>query len=123
METRQLLENYYNGLRKKQGWEDTVAEDFKFTGGDMITPQVVTGKAGYIAVIARFSRLFTDLRTMDILINGDRAFVLANYDYVFPNGTHINGNVAEYWKIKDDKLSELTIFFDTAGFATLTKPA
>ena len=39
--------------------------------------------------------------------------VIENYDYLFPNGKSINGDVATIWKAKNDKLDALTIFFDT----------
>ena len=121
--TRELLETYYRGLAQKAGWESVIADDFKFVGGDMMNPTPVTGKAAYLAVIARFSRLFTAMRPTQMIIEGDRAYVCGNYDYVFPNGHAINASVAEIWTVKDGKLSELTIFFDTAGFQANLKPA
>jgi hypothetical protein len=56
------------------------------------------------------------MRVKESFYSEDGAFVLANYDYVFPGGKKINGNVAELWKVKDGKLSALTIFFDTENF-------
>lgn len=56
-----------------------------------------------------------------MIIDGDRACVIKNYDYVFPNGKSINGDVAGTWKVKDDKLGALTIFFDTLTFHLNTK--
>ncbi len=49
----------------------------------------------------------------------ERACAIANYDYVFPNDKSINGDVAEIWKVKDEKLDALTIFFDTHTFHIL----
>jgi len=50
-----------------------------------------------------------------------KACVIGNYDFVFPTGKSINGDVAEIWKIKKDKLDALTIFFDTLTFQANTK--
>ncbi len=33
--TKQLLETYYEGFARKEGWELVISEDFKFFGGDM----------------------------------------------------------------------------------------
>ncbi len=121
MTNQQLLEHYYQGFAKKAGWEDVISEDFKFIGGDMMKQEPMVGRKAYIEVIARFSQLFTDMRVKEMFINEQSAFVLANYDYHFPNDTKINANVAEYWKIRDGKLDALTIYFDTAAFATLTR--
>ena len=121
MTTRELLETYYKGFAKKKGWEDTVSDDFKFIGGDMTKTIPVSGKQAYIDIIKRFSQLFRDMRVKEMMIDGDHACVIGNYDYVFPNGQHINGDVAEVWKIKNGKLDELRIFFDTLTFQANTK--
>ena len=116
MTTRELLETYYQGLAKKRGWETVIADDFTFLGGDMTKTTPIAGKQAYVEVIKRFSKWFTDMRTKDVFVSDDGAFVLANYDFTFPNGKSINANVAELWKVKNGKLDVLTIFFDTANF-------
>ena len=121
MTTRDLLETYYKGLAKKEGWESVVADDFKFIGGDMTKTTPIVGKQAYIQVINRFSKWFTDMRAKAMIISDDQAFVLANYDCTFPSGKSINANVAELWKVKNGKLDTLTIFFDTAHFDAFLK--
>ncbi|MHB8652018.1 MAG: nuclear transport factor 2 family protein [Minisyncoccota bacterium] len=121
MITQELLETYYKGLAQKAGWDAILSDDFKFIGGDMTKRTPVIGKDAYGEVIKRFSQLFTTMRVKEMFVEGDRACVLASYDYTFPSGTKINGDVAEFWTVKDEKLDSLTIFFDTAGFAALTK--
>ena len=116
METKELLESYYNGLARKQGWESVIADDFRFIGGDMTKQEPTVGKQAYEDVIKRFSLLFKAVRPKEIFTTPHSAFVLANYDFVFPNGKGINASVAEYWQVKNGKLSALTIFFDTEGF-------
>lgn len=121
MNTKELLDTYYKGLAKKQGWEATIADDFKFIGGDMTKTEPIVGKPAYIEIIKRFGALFTDMRPKEIFLSGEGAFVLANYDYVFPNGKSLNANVAELWHVKNGKLDALTIFFDTEGFQKFLK--
>ena len=116
MTTKEILDLYYRGFAQKQGWESVIADDFKFVGGDMTKTDPIMGKQAYVDVIKRFSRLFRDMRVKEMIIDNDKACVIGNYDYVFPNGKSINGNVAEIWKIRDNKLAELTIFFDTLTF-------
>lgn len=121
MTTKELLETYYKGFSKKQGWESVIADDFKFIGGDMTKAEPIVGKQAYIEVIKRFSQLFHNMRVKEIIVDGDKACVVGNYDYVFPNGKSINGDVAEIWKVKDGKLAALTIFFDTLTFQANSK--
>ena len=116
MTANELLETYYHGLAQKTGWESVISDDFKFVGGDMTKTDPVLGKSAYIEVIKRFGSLFKTMRVKEMIVEGDRAFVRANYDYVFPNGKSMNGDVAELWRVKDGKLDSLTIFFDTGTF-------
>jgi ketosteroid isomerase-like protein len=117
METKQLLEIYYTGFAQKKDWDVVLADDFQFIGGDMTKTTPVQGKASYIEVIQRFSRVFKNMRVKNMIIEGDKASVIANYDFVFPNGKSMSGNVAEVWEVKDGKLHSLTIFFDTLTFS------
>jgi ketosteroid isomerase-like protein len=114
--TKQLLDTYYQGFAQKQGWEPVIADDFKFTGGDMTKTAPTVGKAAYIEVIKRFSRAFKAMRVKEMIIEGENACVIGNYDFIFPNGVSINGDVTEIWKVKNGKLDSLTIFFDTLTF-------
>ena len=65
-EIKQLLETYYKGFAAKSDWEGTIADDFRFTGGDMTNPTPVHGKEAYIQVIQRFSRVFSAMRVKDL---------------------------------------------------------
>lgn len=114
--TKQLLETYYRGFARKEGWEGVIADDFKFIGGDMAHTEPVVGKAAYVEVINRFSRVFQRMHVKEMTIDGPNACVIGNYDYLFPNGKRMNGDVAEIWKVKDGKLDSLRIFFDTLTF-------
>ena len=81
----------------------------------------IIGKTAYIEVINRFSKLFKSMRVKEMIIDGENACVIGNYDYEFPGGKNINGDVAEIWKEKNGKLDSLTIFFDTLSFDKFTK--
>ena len=121
MGTKQLLEIYYLGLSQKKGWEAVISDDFKFIGGDMTKATPIVSKASYIAIIERFSRLWATMRVKQTIVEQDNASVIATYDYVFPNGVAISGDVAEIWKVKNGKLDALTIFFDTLTFHNNTQ--
>jgi ketosteroid isomerase-like protein len=121
MTTKELLDTYYKGFAQKQGWETVISYDFKFVGGDMKKTDPIVGKQAYIDIIKRFSALFQNMRVKQMIIDGDHACVIENYDYIFPNGKSINGDVATIWKVKENKLDALTIFFDTLTFQENTK--
>ena len=119
--TKELLNIYYKGFAEKANWESVIADDFQFIGGDMTKTEPIVGKEAYIQVIKRFSQLFQSMKVKEMIIQGDNACVIGNYDYLFPNGQKINGNVAEVWTIKNEKLKSLTIYFDTLTFANNSK--
>ena len=114
--TRQLLEAYYKGFAEKSNWEDTIADDFQYIGGDMINTTPVIGKQAYLEIIKRFSQRFDSMRVQQMIVEGDKASVIGNYDFQFPNGRKINGNVSELWTARNGKLQSLTLFFDTLTF-------
>jgi len=120
--TRQLLETYYKGFSQKANWESVIADDFEYIGGDMNNIQPIIGKQAYIEIIKRFSQRFEKMSVKQMLIEGDKASVIGNYDFIFPNGVKINGNVSENWTVKNDKLQSLTLYFDTLTFMTNVKP-
>ena len=121
MTTKELLESYYKGFAQKNNWASVLSDDFKFIGGDMTKTTPLTGKASYIEVIKKFSQLFTHMRVKQMLVDNDDACVIGNYDYIFPNGKSINGDVIEIWKVKNGKLDSLTIYFDTLTFSLNSK--
>lgn len=119
--TKQLLDRYYKGFAAKSGWEDTIADDFQYRGGDMNNTQPIVGKQAYIDIIKRFSQRFEAMRVKQMVVEGDKASVIGNYDFQFPNGKKINGDVSENWTVKNGKLQSLTIFFDTHTFVENAK--
>jgi ketosteroid isomerase-like protein len=116
MTTKELLDKYYEGFAKKEGWDSVLSDDFKFIGGDMTKTTPLIGKLPYIEVIKRFSSVFRTMKVKEMIIEGDNACVIGNYDFLFPNGKSTNGDVAEIWQAKNGKLTSLTIFFDTLTF-------
>ena len=108
---KELLEAYYKGFAGKANWERVIADNFQYIGGDMTKSEPLIGKQAYIEVIKRFSQVFTSMRVKEMIIQGDTACVIGNYD----------GNVAELWTAKDGKLQSLAIYFDTFTFFDNTK--
>ena len=119
--TRQLLETYYKGFAAKSNWENTIADDFQYIGGDMNNTTPLIGKQAYIEIIRRFSHRFESMRVQQMIVEGDKASVIGNYDFQFPNGHKINGNVSELWTVRNGKLQSLRLYFDTLTFMSNMK--
>ena len=121
MTTKEILDFYYKGFAEKANWESVIADDFEYIGGDMTNSNPIFGKQAYIEVIKRFSRVFERMCVKEMIIQEDKACVVGNYNFQFPNGQKINGNVSEHWRIKNGKLQSLRIYFDTLTFANNTQ--
>ena len=121
MSTITLLNQYYANLKSPALLQDLLAEDFRFIGGDMTKPEPVVGKPVYLAIIGRLSQSFSKVEVRETFVDGERAVVLAHYDWTFPKMGIVPGSVAEFWTIKQGKLQELTIFFDTKNFDRLNQ--
>lgn len=118
---KNLLDIYYKGFAEKANWGSVIADDFRYTGGDITKQEALIGKQAYIEVIKRFSQVFTVMRVKEMIIQGDLACVIGNYDFRFLSGQNLNGNVAEHWTPNNGKQKSPTIYFDTLTFANNTK--
>ncbi len=114
--TKALLETYYSGFAQKKGWESVISDTFRFTADSMEKTNISIGKESYMNIIARFSQLYQKMHVKKMIVEGNNASVIANYEYLFPNGKRISGDVAEFWEVKDGKLDALVIYFDTLTF-------
>ena len=113
--TRQLLETYYKGFAVKQGWEQTIADDFIFSLGGRRGP-VIKGKEMYIGLIKGFYRSYEAVKVKAMMIEPDKACAVATYTINSIKETQTDFDIAEVWTIKNNKLSSLTIFYDTVNY-------
>jgi len=119
MTTKELLDAYYQGLMKKSGWEPLIADDFIYQGGRNMTEPPLMGKAAYLQLMNKTYALFTAMRVKDQIVDGDRAYVLTNYDFSFPNGKKATSDAVEVWNVRNGKLASRTVFNDTYSVAQL----
>jgi ketosteroid isomerase-like protein len=110
--TRTLLQKYYDSLSKNEGWQTLLSEDVLLTG---TVVQESKGKDAFVH--NNFFRMIKGLKVRQMIVENENAFALVRYDLVSPKGTSFSSDVAEIWRIKDNKLVSLTIYFDTAAFA------
>ncbi len=108
---KELLGKYYNWLPKKGDWGSLLSDDFLLTG------TVVKESKGREAYMSNnFFRVILGLRVKNMIMEGDSACAVVNYDLVSPKGNKFSADVAEIWKVRDGKLVSVAIYFDTAYF-------
>jgi len=115
MTTKDIIQGYFNRLKQKSGWEAFLADAMAFTS--FVTPiKQVAGKSAYLESTSRFFSMITAVEVKDLMVDGDRACALTRYQLQPPGGPAFESHVAEVFKVKDDKISSLEIYFDSAPF-------
>lgn len=114
MSTKEFLLAYFEAIHKG-GWQDLVADDFVFVNSNL--DRVGHGKAAYLDGAGRFFRSTTAVEVRSLLIDGDRAAVLARYSIRSPRGHVGVCDVAEFLTTDGKNLTSSAIFFDTKALA------
>jgi hypothetical protein len=110
--TKEVVTEYYNGISRKHGWQDIIADDMNFTGGG----QFLIGKEAYIDATEKFLQLVKDVKIKTLIVEEEKAGAVIDYVLQSPKGNTTSCEVAEILSIKGDKINSSDIFFDTAAF-------
>ena len=114
MSTKEIIQRYFEELKKKGNWESFLSDDLEFTS--FTTPvKQVTGKAAYLESTKRFFSMIRSLEVRDLIIEGTKVCALTRYELQGPAGS-FQSNVAEMFTVTNGKVSSLAIYFDTAPF-------
>jgi ketosteroid isomerase-like protein len=109
--TRELVDKYHEGISTKSDWGYLLSDDFLLTG------TIVTESRGRDAYANNnFFKLVKSLKVEKLLIEGENAAAIVNYDLVSPKGKSFSSTVAEFWNVKNGKLDSVAIYFDTTDF-------
>jgi ketosteroid isomerase-like protein len=109
--TKEILEKYYEGLSKKGDWHSMLA-------GDILLPGTIAkqSRGKDLFVNNNFFKMVKSLKLKEMIVENDAACAIVGYDLMSPKGNSFQSDVAEIWKVKDEKLESLAIYFDTAAF-------
>lgn len=114
MHTRSTIEQYFDHLKTKAGWEASLADDMVFNSFTS-PPKEVRGKAAYLAATKRFYDSIQSMEVRQIIVEGDRAVALTRYQLRGPSG-NFTSDVAEVFGVANGKINSFWIYFDTAPF-------
>jgi ketosteroid isomerase-like protein len=118
MTTKETVQRYYDGVARKDGWQSVISQTMTFAqpGANR------NGKDAYVEVTARFLQNVKNSKLKELIIEGDKAYALVDYEVVSPKGNTRWFNVAEILSVKDEKIASSTILFDTAAFKAFLTP-
>jgi ketosteroid isomerase-like protein len=114
MNTRTIVEQYFEHLKHKSGWEASLADDMVF---DSFTSprKEVRGRAAYLESTKRFYGSIQSMEVRQLTVEGDRAVALTRYQLRGPTGD-FTSDVAETFGVANGKINSFGIYFDTAPF-------
>ena len=75
MTTKDIIQRYFDSLKKKSGWEAFLADDMTFTSFGSPIKQV-TGKGAYLETTKRFFSMITTVELRDVIVEGDKTCAL-----------------------------------------------
>src|SRR5262245_29243123 len=115
MTTENTIQGYFNSLKEHKGWESFLADDIVFTSFTSPVKQI-TGKSAYLEATKRFYSSIVSMEVRDVIVAGEKACALTQYELQRPGGASFTSDVAEVFKVKDGKINSFAIYFDTAPF-------
>jgi ketosteroid isomerase-like protein len=114
MNTRSTIEQYFDHLKTKSGWEAALADDMVFNSFTS-PPKEVRGKAAYLESTKGFYGSIQSMEVRQLTVDGDRAAALTRYRLRGPTGD-FTSDVAEVFGVANGKINSFEIYFDTAPF-------
>ena len=115
MPTRDIIESYFEELKRRGSWERFLADDLTFTS--FTTPmKEVKGKTAYLESTRRFFSMVQSVEMRDLIVEGAKACALTRYQLQAPTGTRFQSDVAELFTIANGKIAAFAIYFDSSPF-------
>ncbi len=110
-----LVQSYYDSLAQKNDtWQGLYSEDAVFS--DASQTLNAKGKAAVVQSFIPFLKGVERVKVKQMIAEGDNVCAIVGYDYVNPKGAKMSQDVAEVWKVRDGKLTKLTIYFDLTAY-------
>lgn len=115
MNTRETVQHYFDLLSERGAWQTMLADDLEFS---MLTAPAkqVSGKPAYLDATRRFYASIGSLAVRELIVDGDRACGLTRYQIQTPTGDSFESYVAEFFTVRDGRITSLSICFDTAPY-------
>ena len=116
MTTRATIERYFDQLAKQSSWESAFADDMTFTSYASPVKEV-KGKSAFLTATKRFYSSIGSVQVRNLLVDGEQACALTRYEIRPPGGAPtFTSDVAEIFRVKNDAIVLLDIYFDSAPF-------
>jgi ketosteroid isomerase-like protein len=115
MAVSDIIRHFYDGLAQKNDtWQDHLADDVVFA--DASNRLHAEGRDAFIQSFTPFLHAVANVQVKQLIVEGANACAVVSYEYVSPKGATLHQDDAEVWKVVDEKIAALTIYFDITEF-------
>jgi ketosteroid isomerase-like protein len=115
MATKQVVQDYFDALKRKQDWQSFLADDLQFTSFTSPNKRLA-GKEAYLDSTKRFFSMVTAVEVRSLIVDGNAACALTSYELKPPHGERFHSDVAEIFTVREGKIDSFGIYFDSAPF-------
>ena len=120
MSTKDLIQQYYESLNKKDDiWQTLWADDAVFSDASNVLN--AKGKAAVIQSFTPFLKGVVQVKIKQLIIDGNNACAIVAYNFINPKGEKMSQDVSEVWEVNNEKLSQLTIYFDLTAYRSFMR--
>ena len=111
MNSKETVQAYFSAFGQKQGWEKYAADNIVFQG----PMPAINGKQQWVEMTNQFIMGVTSSTLDSTVCEDDKVALTATYNMAIPTGdTHVLKTM-EIYTVKDEKISNILISFDTAS--------
>ncbi len=113
--TESVVNSFFEAMYSNNGWEELITHDVSFEGP--FTP-LLSGKENFIKVSKQFLQNMHQAEVRSMIVQGDRACVLTNYQIGDPDMALLDLNACEIIQVKAGKVDSMEIYFDSQKLAS-----
>ncbi len=115
MAVKAIVQGFYDGLaQKNDAWQKNLSGNVAFS--DASGKLHAEGKEAFIQSFTSFLRAVEKVSVKQLIVERPNACAVVGYDYRSPRGDALHQDDAEVWKVVDEKIVSLTIYFDITEF-------
>ena len=115
MSTKETTEGYLAGLKhlEESEWVVFLAQDMTFSSNGKVVHE---GKEAYLQGTKRFFSRITSVEVKGLLIDGDKACAVLQYELQSPKGKRLTSEIAEIYTVTNGKIRSYAIYYDNTPY-------
>lgn len=116
MGTRETIQDYFDKLKQKKGWDALLGDGMIFTSFASPTKEL-RGKEAYLQSTKRFFSMVISMEVRELIVEGAKTCALTRYQLRLPGSTTgFHSDVAEIFTVANGKIDSFGIYCDTSPY-------